>query len=251
LSEYLDGTLSRRAAARVETHVESCAACRSELAELRRTRELLRSLRGRDEAPDLAGAVLARIRAGEAAPSAFERVRAAASRLLGSWGAPLATAAVGLAVLALVPRIEIEVRIPGGAEPAPEAAPRAEASAPALRREATPPVFALRVNEGLRRDLEAPAPFPMPLACLDHPSFEACRDESQSLMDFAQREPAAFVERVEAVPSTQRERLIGVLSRHAAESGAAASVAARLRETGDPRARRLAQRFEGPRFDGR
>jgi len=137
LSEYLDGTLPSRDGKRVEAHLAGCVACRKELAELRRTTELLRGLRHGEDAPDLTAAVLERIRSGEGDPSASDRVRAAAVRFLsGAWGAPLATAAVGLAVLAIVPRVEIEVSIPGGA--AREVVVPV-ARAPAPQRRAPPP----------------------------------------------------------------------------------------------------------------
>ena len=62
---------------------------------------------------------------------------------------------------------------------------------------------------------------------------------------------ADFLERVEAVPSTQRERWIGELSRYAAEAGSASSVAQRLRASDDPRAWQMATAFESQTFDGR
>lgn len=44
LSAYLDGRLDVAAAARIEAHVTACDACRNRLAELRATRDVLRSL---------------------------------------------------------------------------------------------------------------------------------------------------------------------------------------------------------------
>ena len=68
-------------------------------------------------------------------------------------------------------------------------------------------------------------------------------------MELALRDTRAFLERVEAVPSTQRERWIGELSRFAAESGSATSVAERLRATDDPRAWQMATHFDVASFD--
>jgi anti-sigma factor RsiW len=44
LSEFVDGTLSREAKARLESHLEACADCRALLADLRRLREWARGL---------------------------------------------------------------------------------------------------------------------------------------------------------------------------------------------------------------
>jgi len=248
LSEYLDGTLPARRARQVESHLAACSRCRQALGELRRTTELLWSLRGAEDAPDLSAAVLARIRAGEADPSLAERLRAAAARVWsGAWGAPLATVAVGLAVLAILPRIEIEVSVPGVAAP-PElerAAPVARAPRPA------PALEARRVRQPLRPSVPEPWRAPsVSVDCWEQPSFEACQERRRSL-ELALSDTPAFLERVEALPSTQRERWIGELSRFAAETGSATSVAERLRASDDPRAWQMAPRFESTTFDGR
>jgi hypothetical protein len=250
LSEYLDGTLRGRHARRIEAHLTGCDDCQREMAELRRTTELLRGLRGSEDAPDLSGAILARVHAGEADPSALDRLRSAAVRFLsGSWGAPLATAAVGLAVLAIVPRIEIEVSVPGIARPE-AAAPLA--GAPAPQRPPASPLATRRVREPLLSSVQTPArPPSASVDCWEQPSFEACQEQRRFFMELALRDTRAFLERVDAVPSTQRERWIGELSRYAAEAGSASTVAQRLRASGDPRARQIATSFESQSFDGR
>jgi hypothetical protein len=244
LSEYLDGTLRGRSAKRVETHLAACGRCQQELAELRRTTELLSRLRGGEAAPDLSPAILERIRAGEGDASVVDRLRAAASRIWsGAWGAPLATAAVGLVVLAILPRIEIEVSIPGGVA-APELA-KPVARAPAPPRAPAPALAARRVQELLRPNLPEAGRAPsVSVDCWERPSFEACQEQRRFFMELALRDTPAFLERVEAVPSTQRERWIGELSRFAAEAGSATSVAERLRASSDPRAWQMATRFE-------
>lgn len=241
LSDYLEGSLSKRDAARVEAHLLGCVACRQALGELKRTVDLLRGLRGSVESPDLAGVVMARIRAGEAEPSVLDRLRAGVSRFLaGPLGAPLATGAVGLALLALLPRIEVEVSIPGRATseaPATVATRRAPPSA-GRQPASSPPLLTRRVGESLSRD---------PFACLEAPSPQACRDQHAVMTRLARENVWAFMARLEAVPEPSRNHLLNDLSRYAAESGAASDVAAQLRATGDPDAQRMAAHFEEAR----
>jgi len=242
LSDYLDGSLSPRDASRVEAHLLGCARCHRALGELQRTVDLLQQLRGSVEAPEVASVVMARIRAGEADPSVLDRLRAGVSRFLsGPLGAPVVTAMVGLAVLAVLPRIEVEVSIPGRVTrmvPAADldrepARPRQE-----LGQVPTAPLLTRRVVESLVGD---------PFACLDAASPQACRDHHASMTRLARENPWAFMARVEAVPEPRRNDFLNELSRFAAESGAASDVAAQLRATGDPLAQRMAVRFEEAR----
>jgi hypothetical protein len=249
LSEYLEGSLRPRDRARVEAHLLGCPACRQALGELRRTTELLRGLRGGVEAPDLADAVLARIRAGEAEPSVLDRVRAGVSRFLaGPLGAPLATACVGLTLLAVLPRIEVEVSIPGRLHT--EAASGVPASPPPRAAEPSPPaeapLLARRVNESLAREPGRLAP-PASYSCFEAASFEACRDHHAYMTRLAMENVRAFMARVQEVPEPRRDVWLGELSRFAADSGDAEGVAARLRASGDPLAQRVALRFEQAR----
>jgi anti-sigma factor RsiW len=64
LSVYLDGELGPRARARLERHTEECPECRGLLYGLRRMLGLLASFAAvseREPAPDIAGAVAARL----------------------------------------------------------------------------------------------------------------------------------------------------------------------------------------------
>lgn len=61
LSEYLDGTLSEREAARVEDHLAECPACAGTLAELRQVVEAARALPDEAPVPDLWPAIEARL----------------------------------------------------------------------------------------------------------------------------------------------------------------------------------------------
>jgi hypothetical protein len=248
LSEYLDGALSTRDVSRVEAHVLGCPECRQALGELRRTTELLRGLRGGVDAPDFSNAVLARIRAGEAEPSVLDRLRSSLSRFLaGPLGAPLATAGVGLALLAVLPRIEVEVSIPGRARPEAaitELAPRPAPRVAERPRAASGPLLARRVNETLSE--EEPSRF-VPYQCFEAASFEACREHHALMTRLAMDNARAFLARVQQVPAPRREEWLGQVSRYAAESGDAMDVAAQLRATGDPLAQRVALRFEEAR----
>jgi hypothetical protein len=244
LSDYLEGSLSKRDAARVEAHLLGCAGCRQTLGELKRTVDLLRGLRGSVEAPDLASAVMARIRAGEAEPSVLDRLRAGMSRFLaGPLGAPLATGAVGLALLAVLPRIEVEVSIPGRVAietpaPAPTVTARRAPQTAGRQPASSPPLLTRRVGESLSRD---------PFECLEAPSPQACRNQHAFMTRLARENVWAFMARLEAVPEPSRNDLLDDLSRYAAESGAASDVAAQLRATGDPLAQRMAAHFEEAR----
>ena len=249
LDDYLGGSLSGREASCVEDHVAVCAECRRTLAELRRTVELLHGLRGSPDSPDLVEGVLARVRRGEADASRLERLRAGVSRFLaGPLGAPLSTAAAGLLLVAVLPRIEVEVSILGrdravtgqtrAAAPTPAPAP-----APQAQRVTMAPLLARRVNESLSLE-PSRQPRSMTYACLESSAVEPCRDQHALMTRLAMEDVWAFLQQIEQVPEPRRDDWLGDLSRFAAESGAAADVAARLRATGDPRAQRLAIRFD-------
>jgi hypothetical protein len=257
LSEFLDGTLAARSARGLEAHLLQCADCRSELSELQRVRSLLRELRGAEDAPDLSGAVLARIEQGDADASALERLRWNLGRLFGApWSAPLATLAAGLLLLAFVPPLQIEVSIPSRTDPAGQ-----QTLARATGQRSTAPRATRRVAEtvlppaaDLPQRLPAVAISRRPAAsfdCWEQPSFDACQEQHHVLMDLAMRDTHAFLTQLEAVPGTARERWLRGLSRFAAEAGSATLVAERLRASDDPRAWQVASRFESAGFDRR
>ena len=249
LDDYVSGALSRRDAVHVEDHVAVCAACRSTLAELRKTVELLHGLRDGLDFPDLTESVLTRIRRGEADTSRWDRFRAHVSRFLaGPLGAPLATATIGVLLLAVLPRIEVEIRIPGraGVLSTDAALGAPTARAPHAGSLVSGPLLARRVNESLSREPSRLAR-PLPLDCLETSSVEPCRDQHALMTQLAMDNIWAFLAEIEQVPEPSRDVWLRGLSRYAADSGDAADVAARLRATGDPRAQRLAIRFEEAR----
>lgn len=250
LSDYLEGSLSGRAASRMATHLAGCSACRCALLELQRTVGLLHGLRGVVESPDLEDVVLARIRAGEGEPTLPDRLWAGASRFLSTpLGAPLATAAVGLVLLAALPRIEVEVSIPGRSASTAAAlapVPPATARAPERSRASNAPLLARRVNESVLRE-SSRFVGRRPFACLESSPLDVCREHHAFMTKLAMENVWAFVAEVEELPEPGRDDWLAEISRFAAESGAASDVAARLRATGDPHAQRMAVHFERAR----
>jgi anti-sigma factor RsiW len=103
LSAYVDGMLSERARRRLEAHLDSCQACRQELAELRATVEALGSLPMAEVPRSFTLA---------AAPVAEVRPRPAARRL--EFGLRLATATAAFALALVV--IGDFAGLPGGGE---------------------------------------------------------------------------------------------------------------------------------------
>jgi len=109
LSAYLEDELPPRERARVEAALEGSTELRRELAELRRTVELLRGLPRPEAPPALAAAVMARVRAGEAEPTSLRNWLA--GWLEPRYAIPIAAASLVLAVF-LSPRFEAAVESP-------------------------------------------------------------------------------------------------------------------------------------------
>lgn len=273
LGPYLEGELDRRGAARVEAHLETCARCRDELAALRRTVELLHALPPAQAPAGLAERILAQVEA--APPGGFG---AWLTRHAGALSAavPLAVGAVG--VLLVLPRLELTVRLGPGLQASPPAvsesdapasAPSAEsgsaASAPAPTAPATrvrsvaaaagaaaPDATASSPSESPPSAPRAaafagsPSPLPPRASCArgeGAPSSECARWHAW-MVGLAMRDPAVFLSEMEALPSEAQERWIRELSSFAADAGAASVLATQLRASGDPRAARIAPRFE-------
>jgi hypothetical protein len=227
LGPYLEGELSGAARRRLEAHIEGCAACREELAALGRTVALLRGLPAESPPPGLAERIVARV---QEAPRGG----------LGGWlerhgslvGAAVPLAAGLVVAVALLPRLEVTVRLgPGLRAPGPAATETA--------RPAPPPAPPLRVAGATA------SPLPPRAACVDErAATPACAGWHAWMLGLAMREPSVFVAEVEGLPSEQKERWIRDLSSFAADAGAASLLATELRASGDPRAARLAPRFE-------
>jgi hypothetical protein len=260
LSEYLDGALTGRAKAKLEGHLERCAECRRTLSELRGTLQLLRSL-PEEEAPEfLATRVLARIEAGEAAPTWSDRLRSfVATAMSGSW-APAFGAVALLFVVASLLQVRIVFTLPEwlvGAPPAEVASAAAPALADASPRFSLPeelklegPAFprsAPTTPVGDRRRFD-----PVALeevsgvhrACAASPHDAECREFRATLVETALANPQRFVREIDTVPLESRDRVIHAVSQEAARSGQFETVIYRLRRVDDPRAVGIIVRFQ-------
>jgi hypothetical protein len=239
-SEYLDGTLVGRARTRIEKHLARCEGCRSELAELRGTVLLLRSLPASEEAPAdefLATRVVARIAAGDAAPTLGDRARDAISTALsGAWTPAFGAVAV-LFVVATVLDMHVEVTLPG----AEARAPTPVAAAPALQ----PQFVSLRPHIELMPPVRSRRRFdPVVLeevsgvhrACAARPHDAECQAFRNNLVELALASPPEFVREIESVPLESRERVLTAISLEAARTGHAQRVIRGLRRVDDPRA---------------
>ena len=191
LSAYVDDMLSEGARRRLEAHLDSCEACRQELAELRATVEVLGSL-PMAEAPR--SFTLA------AAPAAEVRPRPAARRL--EFGLRLATATAAFA-LALV-MIGDFAGLPGGGDEEEEewvggeflSAARGTPAAPEAATAGTPEPYGITEPYGYYSDVQRePAVDETP------PALEAAPVETPA----AEQTPAA----PEAVPVGTPEPAVG------------------------------------------
>ena len=259
LSEYLDGALPERAQGAVATHVESCVACRTELAELRATVQLLRSLPKLEEPAFLATLIDARIEAGEATPTWRDRVRDLADAALASNWMPAASAVTVLFVAALALNVQLVIKLPWSA-PQAQVARQPAASAPIApppRAFQPPPVtltsggevspvatpvrerrrfehFVLQDASGVWR------------ACAARPRDIECRSFRRQLVELALEDPPVFVNEVAAFPLASQERVLNAVSMEAARAGHAERVVVRLRSLRDPRAEGIVVRLERP-----
>ena len=243
LSALLDGDLPEPERLRAERHLAACAECRSERDGLRRTVELLRGLPPIEVPPELTRRWLEGVRAHAAAGGG-------PGRWLAGLGAPLAAAAAGLAVLAVVQGVEIQLVWPRAGSP-----PAVERAAPPERPLAAPgisqPPHADFVARGVGVGAGAAAPSvaqrpsrrpPSRAACFS-PSPDdrpACEQWCAWLVGLAMEDAPVFLAEVDTLPSSARQRVMDLAFR----SGSASLLAHRLRATGDPRASSLARRFE-------
>jgi hypothetical protein len=249
LSEYLDGGLDGRARARLERHLECCTECRAELLELRGTVSLLRTLASEEEPPEyLATRVLARIEAGETAPTWLERVGAATRALLSGPWAPALSAVAVLFVVATALRIEIDVRLPSAAPHAELAAQTAVARVEPVHVEAL--TRELRLVQAPVQSLRRFDPVALEevsgvdRACAASPHDAECQAFRNKLVALALGNPPDFVREIESFPRESRDRVLTAVSLEAARTGHAQRVIRGLSRVEDPRAYGIVVRFE-------
>jgi hypothetical protein len=242
LSEYLDGSLVGRAKARLERHLDACAECRGELAELRGTVLLLRQLATPVAEPSdfLATRILARIEAGESAPRFSDRARETARALLAGPWAPAAIAVTVLFVVATALRIEIHVKLPSSDAPqlasADAVVPVAEVVAPEVL---AGEIRLVRTPAGRRRRFDPvalDAVAGVDRACAAMPHDDECQTFRNNLVTLALGNPPGFVRQIESFPIESRDRVLSAVTIEAARTGHVERVIRSLRSIDDPRA---------------
>ncbi len=216
LNPYLEGELGDAEQARIRTHLEACSACAAELDALQRTLGLLRGLPDVEPPPHLAQRIIARLRDGEGEPGRFDW-------LLGPLGR-LSDLRAGMAALALA-LLAIAVLRGGGPDPGEHA----DALRAALR-EAPASVPDLELGPSLGA---AAAPVSAP-------------PDADAVLDRARRDPMAALGALRALPPSERDAFIAILSQRAQERGEAAALATALRVVGDDAGALAARLDAGP-----
>jgi hypothetical protein len=107
-ANYLDGELPLETRARFDGHLDQCDDCSQELADMRATIKLLRTLPNPEPPSDLVDNVMARIREGEAQPAWHERLGDFFSQLaIPRFALPATAMAAGLAVVMLAGEVQL------------------------------------------------------------------------------------------------------------------------------------------------
>lgn len=198
---------------------------------------------------------------------------------LRGWGPPLTACAAALALLFALDSVEIRVQLPlpfGQSAPqagsAPILPPPAAANAAPERNAATPartPAQSLAASPqpvrpqgpvrpassqrtaraqpvalGQPRQPAAPPALLRVLRCAGQSRGIGCLRLRDQWVKLALSNPRAFTTRLEEIPAPTQARWLADLSRFAVRQGTALQVISRLRGAGDPRAERLAARFE-------
>lgn len=248
LSEYLDGTLTARARARVEEHLGCCQECRNELAELRGTVRLLRSLPPVEDADEfLATRVLARIEAGDAAPTWRDRGRYALASALSSAWTPALGAAAALFIVATALRVQIDIKLPGSPAPAtaavlggnPQLAAQPVSLAGEIHLVQTPVHSRRRFDPVVLEEVSG-----VHRACSARPHDVECQSFRNKLVELALANPPRFLREIEMVPLESRDRVLSEVSLEAARTGHAQRVIYGLRRVDDPRAFGIVVHFQ-------
>jgi hypothetical protein len=236
LSEYLEGDLSERDEARVRSHLDACSGCRSELRALQRVLRGLRELGSVEPPRDLADAVIARLRAGEASPP-WHRLAQPFGRNALSSVAPFALAA-GLGAILWLGGLDGSGGMPAALRTVLSPPVVAAIRVPALREAATRPV-------GHGASALPTAGLPPIASCIEEPAVgDACAHWYSWFVSMALEDTRGFVQEVERLPLTARGPWLQRVSEFAQRSGSAPLVGHQLRTSRDPRASRIATRFD-------
>jgi hypothetical protein len=224
---------------RVQAHVASCEICDRDLSELRDTVALLHGLRDEEAPPQLAAAVMSRIRAGEAEPP---RIRRLLSRFADpGTGLALAAGVAGLLVFATLEPIRFEF---SGREVAsvPVLPPIADYFVPEASggyRGPSQPVF---VQQAVARPGRRVAAFgsgwPIPDSAMPVPW------PSPDDLNRLRFNPPAYVVHMNGLAPRERSRALARLVERVVQHNAELEVFYLLRSVDQPGAQRLAKAFE-------
>jgi hypothetical protein len=235
LSPYLEGELSAREESALEAHLAECPPCSAELRALRRAIDLLHHLDAPALPSDIGGAVLERLRAGEAprrAPVPWGRL------------APFALAAGIVAVALLTPAGEAQApKLLFAASSVPAPIERIVAQAPAAL-----PGDAGIGNGSLAAQTQRieVSPYRVCVARFrsGRPAGPDCAAWDAYLVGLASEDASRFSFEMRGMPQPHRQRILDRFSRFAAETGSAPSLAPTLRHSRDPQMVQLAKRVE-------
>ncbi|HEU4431403.1 MAG TPA: hypothetical protein VFT98_21765, partial [Myxococcota bacterium] len=191
--------------------------------------------------------VVARIEAGEAAPTFGDQLRDAAHAVLTSSWAPALGATALLVVAAVALRVQVNITMPGESPVAvartPDASLATQTAAVPFTREirlVPTPVQSSRRFDPIVLDEASGAQ----RACAARPSDPECQGFRQKLVDLALANPPRFLRAVERVPVESQDRLIHAVSQEAMRAGHAERVIYRLRSVDDPRAVGIVVHFQ-------
>jgi hypothetical protein len=200
--------------------------------------------------------VIARLQAGEGRPGLMARCQARIARFADTpWSTRMAAVAVALGVLGIVRGVDVSSEFPGweGFESPPQLEVVAETPTQPPARS----VRAIRPTRPTRLVGTSAEPSPVEvvspmLECLraGGPSRSAagpgdpCAHWDSWMVGLGMRDAPAFVIEVEALPASDRARILARIRDFATRSGSAPVLARTLRSARDPRAASLANHIE-------
>jgi hypothetical protein len=247
LGDYMEGDLATAEHTAVDDHLDGCATCRQELGDLRSVVGLVRALPDPQVPVDLAGAVMARIAAGEGA-SRMRLISGGVRRITEPrFVAALAAGVAGLLAWSMLPALNSFMQDPS-------AAPQVDATSIQLAARPAPPFTAGDPTEPIRRPkVQRRLPAVPVLSGVEMPRRGAAFrggvapatavieiDEIDRQLERIWSDPTSVLNRMGASP---RGDLFARLAQQAARRGKAAELASRLISSPHPMASGLASRF--------